>query len=92
MGKHWVYGSGMFGCLYDYGPNVAESRDDAIDALVGLFGEDLTGDEEADMRRALEEHGQYRFERPQEAGAQYAELEECDCDSPRDHDPDYEAD
>lgn len=28
---HYVYGSGMVGCLYDYGPNFAERLSDAVD-------------------------------------------------------------
>ncbi len=90
--RHWVYGSGMSGCLFDYGPNVAHSPDDAADALAALFGEDLSTEELKELLADLHpDGGIHRFWDSAAAGADYCSVTPCDCDSPRDHDPDYEA-
>lgn len=85
----YSYGSGMAGCLYDNGPHLATSKDEAIEALVesfsGYFDEyeletceaDCEGAaerEEQDMRESLTKFGHFRFSRPDLAGADYCEI------------------
>ena len=86
---HYVYGSGMHGCLYDYGPNVAATLDDAVDALVSLFGDDES--EAATEERVAEFEDDLRRYKYAElwkgAGAHYAEIDMCRCWHPEDHDP-----
>ena len=80
--KHWISGSGMFGCLYDNGPNVCETKDQAIEGLLFIFEDSLSEDELSEMKHNLAVNGRYVFENPLEAGAQYAQISECDgpCD------------
>jgi hypothetical protein len=86
--KHYITGSGMPGCLYDNGPNYADTLQDAIDGLVWLFAETGNeGDSElaALMREGLAEGGSFYFPDPHAAGAVYCEISECDCDDPSEH-------
>lgn len=85
MAKHYCYGSGMFGCLYDYGPNFCETKDGAINSLLWTFAH-LRKMEIILMRRALETDGIYRFRNPQEAGAQYCEITEQPGECPEQDD------
>lgn len=70
----YVYGSGMFGCLYDYGPNRCSDRAEAIDSFLQLFGDSLQEGEEEELRAALANGGRYDFKDPGEVGADY-----CEC-------------
>lgn len=79
---HYVYGSGMFGCLYDYGPNFCEDKQDAIESLVWLFDEQLEDGEAERMRANLAEDGIHRFENPHSAGAQYADVSKANGPCP----------
>lgn len=76
MEKHYVYGSGMAGCLYDYGPNFCETIEDAISDFEFIFGECIEADELIEMAVNLRENGGHKFRNPQEAGAQYCEVSE----------------
>jgi hypothetical protein len=71
---YYIYGSGMGGYLYDYGPNLAETVEDAIEGLMTLFEDQLTEEEAQDMRASLEADGNYWFSDPASVGAQYAEI------------------
>ena len=71
----------MVGCLYDNGPHVADEHDAAVNDLCETFI-DLEEAELLALRDALEKHGIYHFESPGDAGADYAEITECDCEEP----------
>lgn len=81
---HYCYGSGMPGCLYDYGPNFAPRLRDAIEDLVSLFGDSLEPGEEKRMRRNLRVDGGHRFENPVQAGAVYCEVSKERGSCPKD--------
>lgn len=82
---HYIAMSGMRGCLPDYCCSL-ESVEDAVESLAELFGDSLTEEQEQAFRRELS-HGRFHeFADPAEAGAQYAEITECDCPNPEDHD------
>jgi len=77
--KHYVYGSGFPGCLYDNGPNFSPTLKGAIDSLVWLFAEsgsesDLTPAEVKRMRRNLRVDGIHYFEDSSKAGAVFCEV------------------
>lgn len=72
---HYVYGSGSRGCLYDNGPCFADTREDAIEGALFIFG-DLPENELAMARVNLHEHSLHEFTDPSEAGAQYVEISE----------------
>lgn len=82
MAKHYCYGSGMIGCLYDYGPNFCEHKTDAIDSLLNLFQGQLEEGEPEEMRINLFEEGRHVFRNPQEAGAHYCEISEHEGECP----------
>ncbi len=78
--KHWISGSGLAGCLYDNGPNVHDSKEDAIESI--LFNFDCLGKcSTARLKKDLEDHNIHYFDRRIRpfAGASYAEISECDC-------------
>lgn len=77
MSIHYVYGAGQFGCLYDHGPFVADSRVAATNALAEDF--DLS----ADDRASLAEFGFLAL--PRSAGHDYCEFNVCECDDPSIH-------
>lgn len=78
--KHWIYGSGSAGCMYDSGPDVCDSKEDAIAHAEFIFS-DLGKGSLARMRRDLEQHGSHYFDRRIRpfAGADYCEITECNC-------------
>lgn len=82
MAKHYSYGSGMFGCLYDSGPHFCEHMLDAIDSLINTFQDDLCEGEPARMHTNLLGEGYHAFENPLEAGAQYCEITERSGECP----------
>ncbi len=87
---HYIYGSGSFGCLYDYGPNYAATVEDAIDGLLCVFS-DLSEDEESELKAGLADgNSSHHFHDKHEAGADYCEVSACDCDNPGEHDDDYQ--
>jgi hypothetical protein len=87
---HYTIGGGSVGCLYDYGPEVADTLDNAIDSLDQIY--DLTTAE----RNQLRWHKHLAFDatpgtaedtshdpqasRREEAGADYCEI--CEQDGP----------
>lgn len=88
--KHWVSGSGSPGCLYDGGPDVHDTEEQAIESLEFRF--DCLGKGSlARMRRDLEQDGIHYFDRRIQpfAGASYAEISSCDCEG-KDHPIDEE--
>jgi hypothetical protein len=86
--KHFGYGSGMSGCLFDYGPNFAETNEDAIEGILLVFGEELSDEETAELRESLTGGGSYYFRNPGEVGAQYCEVWVEDGPLPSDDDDD----
>lgn len=76
--KHYTYGSGEHGCLYDNGPHLAWLRKDAVNALTDTFELGRT------RKARLNRNGYLRLSRRD--GAEYCEIVECDCCSPEDHD------
>lgn len=74
MEKHYSYGSGSPGCLYDWRPNFAETKEDVVESTLSLFGDCLEEGEEQELRTDLMEHGYHKFRNPSNAGAYY-----CDC-------------
>lgn len=71
---HFCYGSGMPGCLYDWGPNFADTRESAIDDVLTMFGDSLAEGEEERLRANLLGDGIHYFEDPQAAGAVYVDV------------------
>lgn len=86
MAKHYCYGSGMHGCLYDYGPNFCEDKKDAIGSLLQLFDEQLEDGEAERMKDNLESDGYHKFENPYKAGAHYCDVSEHDGECPEQED------
>lgn len=80
--KHYCYGSGMYGCLYDYGPNFCKNKEDAISSFVQLFGELLEPGELLEMVNNLKEDGYHKFRNSSNAGAQYCQVSEETGDMP----------
>ena len=76
MTHHYCYGSGMVGCLYDYGPSFAPEREDAVGALTDLFSESLSETELQEMQENLRTVGIHYFSQPSEAGAHYCDVSE----------------
>lgn len=75
MAHHYVFGSGMPGCLYDYGPHFVPRLSDALEDLSAMFG-DLPKAELRRMRGNLRRHGVHYFAARYrgEAGASYCEV------------------
>lgn len=69
---HYVYGSGMHGCLYDNGPHAADTKVQAITALLETFA-DLPETELDAMSTDLARSGYHAFNNS-EAGADYCEV------------------
>lgn len=84
--KYFVYGSGMIGCLYDYGPNFCEKKEDAISSFVQLFGESLEPGELEEMKTNLHMEGYHRFRKAVIAGAHYCEVSEETGEMPENQD------
>lgn len=79
---HWVYGSGSPGCLYDNGPNYAESKRDAINALAFTF-DHLGSNAIRRMRSDLHRYGLHYFGKDAaEAGAGFCEVSKQDGPCP----------
>lgn len=75
--KHYIAGSGSYGCLYDC-CTVHETESEAISALMERF--ELTGKRWASL---LSEAAYADL--PRDAGADYCEIVECNCDNPSQH-------
>lgn len=86
MEKYYCYGSGMFGCLYDYGPNFCKDKEDAINSFSQVFEDTIESDELVEMRNNLKEDGIHRFRNPSEAGAHYCDITEHSGKMPEDSD------
>ncbi len=83
--KHYIYGSGMPGCMFDYGPHCAETREQAIESILCVFGEQISVDEERLLREDLSKNEKYNihyFNRPSEIGATYCSVSEYDGPCP----------
>ena len=74
--KHYVYGSGMVGCLYDYGPKFCMTVEEAIGDFLELFYDTINDDELDEMANNLKQFGHHTFREPHEAGAHYCEVSE----------------
>lgn len=79
--RHYHYGSGSHGCMYDFGPGYARTIGEAVESLDCVF--DFTAD-----RRETLRHDRYVELDPAEDGASYCEITTCtdSCDP-----SDYEA-
>lgn len=74
--SYYGYGGGAPGCLFDYGPNAAQSLEDAIECFDTLY--ELTDTEKETLR---EDHILYfDKDRAHEVGAQYCQVWEIDED------------
>jgi len=69
---HYTYGSGMHGCMYDNGPHIADSKEQAIEALLETFS-DLDESELDAMSKHLVSSCYHKFINS-EAGADYCEI------------------
>jgi hypothetical protein len=76
MEKHYCYGSGSSGCLYDYGPHFASTKEEVVDSFLFLFGDSLEEGEAEELRTDLMEHSYHKFRNPVQAGAYYCECSE----------------
>lgn len=72
---YYSYGSGMRGCMYDYGPNYSSTKGGAITGLACLFAEQLSEEEYQEFRLNLNRNGIHYFSNPGEIGAEYAEIQ-----------------
>lgn len=80
MSKHYIAMAGLHGCL----PNYVASHDDRDSALFDLISmHELNAD--AGLVRDLKETGIVELD-VQEHGNEYAEVIECDCNHPEQHD------
>jgi hypothetical protein len=72
---HYVYGSGLVGCLYDSGPHCADTLEEAIEGALWAF-DDLPESELATARENLTTDGIHYFspECRRDAGADYVEV------------------
>ena len=86
MAKHYCFGSGMHGCLYDYGPNFVSDKEDAIESLMQVFDEQLEDGEPERMRANLGTDGYHKFENYNKAGAHYCDVTEHDGECPESED------
>ena len=84
--KHYVYGSGMFGCLYDYGPHFCENIENAIKGFTQVFENSIESDELIEMKENLRECGTHSFRLPAKAGAHYCQVCEENGEMPEDLD------
>ncbi len=74
--KHWIAGSGEYGCLYDQCGSYG-SKASAIESMAQLF--DGVRGVKAQLRR-------YEYmDLPAGAGADYVEITVCTCDTPEVH-------
>jgi hypothetical protein len=93
MSTHYIYGSGMVGCLYDNGPHYAATLEDAIDGALFAFDDLETSEEHpnsdalVNAEKDLRADGIHYFPASvrRDAGADYIEISECDCDDPSEH-------
>lgn len=71
---HYIYGSGMYGCLYDNGPHIADTKVQAIAALLETFS-DLDESELDAMAKHLASSCYHKFGNSKvKAGADYCEI------------------
>lgn len=91
MAKHYVVGSGSFGCMYDNGPRAYTTLDDAVEDLAQTFELGRV------RRKALKDGGYLELdadlsliERNQgrRFGADYCEIMQCSCNAPWEHNED----
>lgn len=82
--KHYVYGSGMSGCLFDNGPNFCETEEQAIESALFIF-DSLSEEELSEARENLKNTGIHYFNDALEAGAQYVQVSECNGPMPEDN-------
>lgn len=66
MEKHYVYGGGMVGCMYDFGPNFCENKKDAIESLVELYLGYLTDEDFSEIQSSYHYIRTFRSELEQE--------------------------
>lgn len=82
MPKHFIAMSGNHGCLPDH-IQVFEKRHSAVGFIIDIFELPKHGSRANDLR----ETGY--VELGQGFGADYAEIEECNCSHPEIHDEDF---
>ena len=83
---HWVYGSGYPGCLYDYGPHYAPTKEAAIDGVLFVIEDQVSARTLARARRDLESTGIHYFDRRlvPHLGVAYLEISQHDGPCPSD--------
>lgn len=95
---HYVYGSGLVGCLFDNGPHFTETKEDAIESALCIFTEQLPETELNLARENLHRDGFHYFSTEKEhelywaperrvsarelAGADYVEVSLCEGPCP----------
>lgn len=72
---HYTYCSGMSGYMPD-NSGTARTRADAIECVLAVFADQLSGRELKRAKAALRSDGIYYFAKPAEMGAQYVEVSE----------------
>jgi len=77
---HWVYGSGMSGCMFDNGPHITETEAQAIDGVLFPFFDDMTREQAEQARTDLQDGGIHYL--PSGMGADLVEVSECECTNP----------
>lgn len=70
------FGAGMRGCMYDYGPEFADSVSEAIESLMHTFADALEEGEYVRMVASLTSDGYHRFANPDHVGSEYCEIVE----------------
>lgn len=81
---HYIAMSGLCGCTPDY-CQLAESKAEALDSLLVLFSEAMTESRERRFVDELVDVGIAGLQDVDGAGADYAEIVECDCKDPSVH-------
>jgi len=81
MKTNYVYGSGMRGYMFDFGPehtedSSKESLNEAVESLISVFSDSISEEEISLMRENLTNNGWHSFKDPLEAGAEYAQISE----------------
>jgi hypothetical protein len=77
VNKHYIAMSGSHGCLPD-NVELHDTLNSAVDSMVSLF-------ELGNGRRATLKREMYLELNNTRDGAEYCEIEECDCSNPQEH-------
>lgn len=78
MARHYVYGASLHGYLYQDGPHLADTYQEAVEALAETY---QLG---ARRRSALKRDGYLELNLRRD-GNEYCEIDSCDCADPSCH-------